>query len=150
VRNKKATRPWQHVLEPLSGYLALAAALSRPDCDGDLCAAFNFGPTLSSNQNVAALVEEILKHWPGEWHDRSDPTAPHEAGRLNLAIDRAFHLLDWFPVWNFSETVAHTVSWYRYAGGQPTDSVALAAFTLQQITQFEEGARAAGISWAQA
>ncbi len=144
VRNKTATRPWQHVLEPLSGYLQLAAALSDADCASDLCSAFNFGPALGSNRDVAALVAEILKHWPGDWHDQSDPNAPHEAGRLNLAIERAFHLLQWQPVWNFAETVEKTVDWYRSAD----TSADLRAFTRSQIQHYEDDARAKGLPWA--
>lgn len=125
VRNKIATRPWQHVLEPLSGYLLLAAALSRPDTfpvlahtlaqPGAPSAAFNFGPTLSSNRTVAELVGEVLKHWPGRWEDRSDPGAPHEASKLNLATDKAFHTLGWQPRWDFATTISKTVAWYREA-----------------------------------
>lgn len=119
VRNKVATRPWQHVLEPLSGYLALASGLLDARKAGDtrrieaLASAFNFGPELGSNQTVATLVQEILKHWPGRWEDRSDPNAPHEAGKLNLTIDKAFHLLGWSPRWDFPETIRRTVAQYR-------------------------------------
>ena len=117
VRNKTATRPWQHVLEPLSGYLRLATALSF---DGPsriapetFQSAFNFGPSLESNQTVHSLVLEILKNWPGRWEDKSDPSAPHEAEKLNLATDKAFHLLNWTPAWSFEEAVRHTVCWYQ-------------------------------------
>lgn len=123
VRNKVATRPWQHVLEPLGGYLLLAAELWRglkeqPALQAnfpftDLCSAFNFGPNLSSNRPVGELVEEVLKHWPGDWEDQSDPSAPHEASLLNLSVDKAHHMLGWSPRWGFSDTIAHTVDWYR-------------------------------------
>jgi CDP-glucose 4,6-dehydratase len=123
VRNKTATRPWQHVLEPLSGYLQLAAALASasdfPVLDqilkqpGAASAAFNFGPNLTSNRTVADLVKEFIRHWPGEWEDRSDPAAPHEATKLNLATDKAFHTLAWQPRWDFETTIARTASWYR-------------------------------------
>lgn len=121
VRNKTATRPWQHVLEPLGGYLALAEKISTGSLNTLLrsaapsAAAFNFGPALDSNRTVADLVQECLKHWPGEWIDKSDPNAPHEAGKLNLATDKAFHLLDWQPRWNFAETIEKTITWYRRA-----------------------------------
>ncbi len=119
VRNKVATRPWQHVLEPLSGYLTLAAALSgassMPFPPSAYADAFNFGPALSSNQSVAALVQGILRHWPGSWQDQSEPGTPHEAVKLNLATDKAFHLLGWQPRWNFEQTIEHTVSWYKDA-----------------------------------
>lgn len=118
VRNKIATRPWQHVLEPLSGYLWLGACLVDPRLsafDSQLAAPFNFGPARGSNRTVAELVQEILKHWPGRWEDRSDPRAVHEATLLNLATDKAHHFLSWSPVWPFGETISHTVGWYRAA-----------------------------------
>jgi CDP-glucose 4,6-dehydratase len=149
VRNKSATRPWQHVLEPLSGYLWLAAAMERPElveqaAVARLCEAFNFGPTVESNRTVAELVDELLAHMPGVWVDASDAAAPHEAGKLNLAIDKAERLLGWRPAWGFGETVRKTVAWYR-AEEQGDD---LTRTTEAQIQQYEAAARAANISWA--
>jgi CDP-glucose 4,6-dehydratase len=111
VRNPAATRPWQHVLEPLGGYLRLAEALatgSEPPCE-----AFNFGPHLESNRPVSELVTTMLSHWPGEWLDQSDPNAPHEANLLHLQIDKAHHQLGWQPRWDYATTIARTVGWYR-------------------------------------
>ena len=115
VRSPQATRPWQHVLEPLSGYLLLAERLAAAgDGAGHPYAdAFNFGPVLEANRSVRELVETALKHWPGNWHDLSDPAAPHEAGRLHLQIDKAHHQLSWRPRWDFATTVCRTVAWYR-------------------------------------
>ncbi|MGJ5813086.1 CDP-glucose 4,6-dehydratase [Paludibaculum fermentans] len=119
VRNPHATRPWQHVLEPLGGYLLLAWRLAGALLQADhaaleyLGSPFNFGPALSSNRPVSALVNEVLRHWPGEWESTAEESAPHEAGKLNLVWDKAFHLLDWSPRWDFEETVARTVRWYR-------------------------------------
>ena len=111
VRNPAATRPWQHVIEPLAGYLQLAEALAS---EGDPpCEAFNFGPTLASNRSVGELVSTILEHWPGEWLDQSDPTAPHEANLLHLQIDKAYHRLGWQPLWDYATTIECTVAWYR-------------------------------------
>jgi CDP-glucose 4,6-dehydratase len=111
LRNPHATRPWQHVLEPLGGYLRLAEALLR---DGDPpCEAFNFGPGLESNRPVRELVETILSHWSGTWIDHSDPGAPHEAGLLHLQIDKARHRLGWQPRWDYATTIARTVGWYQ-------------------------------------
>ncbi|MBM5797857.1 MAG: CDP-glucose 4,6-dehydratase [Cyanobacteria bacterium K_Offshore_0m_m2_072] len=110
VRNPDATRPWQHVLEPLSGYLRLAEALAG---SVEQATAFNFGPQLESNRPVRELVEEALRHWPGRWQDQSDANAPHEANLLNLVIDRAHHELGWAPRWDFATTVERTVNWYR-------------------------------------
>ena len=118
VRNPAATRPWQHVLEPLSGYLCLAERLSghggaEGAGEADLASSFNFGPQLEANRPVRSLVEEALRHWPGSWADQSDPTSPHEAGMLNLVIDKAHHQLGWAPRWDFATTLERTVSWYR-------------------------------------
>ena len=150
VRNKVATRPWQHVLEPLSGYLWLGACLATPTLSpfhSKLASAFNFGPALASNRTVAELVQEILKNWPGEWVDKSDPAAVHEARLLNLATDKAHHFLGWAPVWPFAETVSRTIGWYREA--HTASSVAgIHAFSSSQIAAYTSAARAAGIAWA--
>ena len=138
IRNRHATRPWQHVLEPLSGYLSLGAQLLARRAD--LASAFNFGPNLQSNRTVAELVEQVLQHWPGRAHDQSEPGAPHEAGRLNLSTDKAFHLLGWSPRWSFAETVKKTVDWYRQTTQLAADDPAVfARLTQQQIREYEEG-----------
>lgn len=111
VRNPQATRPWQHALEPLGGYLLLAERLAVSG--SSYAAPFNFGPAQESNRSVRELVETALQHWPGDWQDLSDSVAPHEAGRLHLQTDKAYHQLSWLPRWNFSTTVARTVAWYR-------------------------------------
>lgn len=111
VRRPEATRPWQHVLEPLGGYLLLAEKMAT---GGEAYAgAFNFGPTLEANRSVRELVEAALTHWAGSWRDCSDPNAAHEAGRLHLQIDKAHHQLGWQPRWPFTTTVERTVAWYR-------------------------------------
>jgi len=151
VRNRIATRPWQHVLEPLSGYLWLGTALSGGSAERfrypqrNYFGAFNFGPALTSNRTVAELVIEILKHWSGNWEDRSDPKAVHEAKLLNLATDKSFHLLDWSPVWNFESTVARTTKWYRETEKRPENALAT---TKAQIDQYESDARSLGLPWA--
>ena len=121
VRNPSSTRPWQHVLEPLGGYLRLAESLLvDPDPP---CEAFNFGPKLESNRQVRELVASMLSHWPGEWIDQSDPDAPHEAGLLHLQIDKANHRLGWQPRWDFATTIERTVGWYRavHEGASPLE-----------------------------
>lgn len=145
VRNKVATRPWQHVLEPLSGYLRLGALLVEGAVAdrNQLCSAFNFGPALSSNRSVAELVQEILRHWPGSWSDLSDSRAVHEAKLLNLAGDKAFHHLAWRPAWDFERTIEETVRWYREAGTNAE------AFTRGQIARYTAAAVAGGLPWAE-
>lgn len=145
VRNRTATRPWQHVLEPLSGYLWLAALLAKTGAEKtSLSGGFNFGPDLSSNQMVSTLVEEILGHWPGAWVDRSDPKAPHEAGKLNLSIDKAFHLLDWRSVWNFQSTIELTTEWYRKVHFKESTPGPL---TRDHITRYEANAISQHLAW---
>jgi len=153
IRNPNATRPWQHVLEPLSGYLSLSARILQashtpePSIGDSLCSAFNFGPRHESNRSVAELVQEILKHWPGSWKDKSERNPPHEAGRLNLAIDKAFHFLGWQPAWDFEKAVAKTVEWYRCCGTVANQEETV-AFTRRQIAEYETTAREKGLSWA--
>ena len=147
VRNKIATRPWQHVLEPLSGYLWLGACLANPQLslfNSQLASGFNFGPALSSNRTVADLVQEILKHWPGRWDDKSDPKAVHEAKLLNLATDKAYHFLNWSPVWSFSETIAQTANWYLRADSAATS---IRPLTAGQIQAYAQAAQALGLRW---
>lgn len=152
VRNKVATRPWQHVLEPLSAYLWLAAVLAdpslRPFSPEHFASAFNFGPGLEANRTVAELVQEILKHWPGQWRDGSDPNARHEAKLLNLATDKAHHLLAWSPAWDFERAVAATARWYRSNHESSASSGAINELTVRQINQYQADARARGLKWA--
>jgi CDP-glucose 4,6-dehydratase len=153
VRNPNATRPWQHVLEPLSGYLQLGASIhlaalnSQPSTLNPLCSAFNFGPGHDANRTVRELVEELLKHWPGHWEDRNDPNAVHEAHLLQLATDKAHALLRWSPVWSFSTAVEQTVNWYRAVAGNSAPAAAR-ELTCAQIAQYTGEARALGIPWA--
>lgn len=134
VRNKVSTRPWQHVLEPLGGYLTLGAALATRTRFADYASGFNFGPDPSANRTVKDLVTEILKHRAGAWEDRSDPTAVHEAGLLNLDITKAREVLGWKPRWDFATTVAKTVEWYRAVGAGENPS----ELTARQIQDYGE------------
>ena len=151
VRNKTATRPWQHVLEPLSGYLWLAAIMANPGLTrfeaARFASAFNFGPGHDSNRTVAGLVEEILKHWPGRWQDKADPQPVHEATLLQLATDKAHAFLEWSPVWDFSESIAQTVQWYlavmtNSGPEQPRE------LTVRQIQSYSRHAAERRMAWA--
>jgi CDP-glucose 4,6-dehydratase len=171
VRNPKATRPWQHVLEPLSGYLWLGACLAgaqrtvvgrqktedrgqksseqlstiNHSLSTSLDTAFNFGPGHESNRTVEELVTEVLRHWPGRWEDRSDPNAVHEANLLQLATDKAHTLLHWAPVWSFPEAIAQTMQWYREAARRPRS---IPTLTTRQIQLYCTAATQAGLCWA--
>jgi CDP-glucose 4,6-dehydratase len=151
VRNRTARRPWQHVLEPLSGYLWLGACLAKdpkPEIQSPasaLASAFNFGPGHESNRTVEELVREVLKHWPGQWEDKTNPQAAHEARLLQLTTDKAHALLGWSPVWDFPKAIAQTVEWYRAV---LEDSKAAAGIASRQIQQYEADAAAARVRWA--
>ncbi len=111
IRNPNSTRPWQHVLEPLSGYLLLAEKLNE---DKNLFSTpFNFGPFIESNRTVKELVDECLKHWDGEYIFDDILDKPHEAGVLNLSIEKAIKYLNWSPKWDFSKSVSATINWYK-------------------------------------
>jgi CDP-glucose 4,6-dehydratase len=107
--------------------------------------AFNFGPLLEANRSVAALVTELLCHWPGHWYDASTSTAVHEAGRLNLAIDKAFHTLQWRPVWGFTQSVAVTARWYVAVAVEAQDALQQ---TRDDILTYMVDARQAQLRWA--
>ncbi|GAB5447715.1 CDP-glucose 4,6-dehydratase [Gymnodinialimonas sp.] len=133
MRNPNATRPWQHVLEPLGGYLTLAAKLLDDPltCRG----AWNFGPDVSANQSVAAFVETAIEAWgSGTAEARPDPNAPREAGLLSLNSDKAYKLLGWHTAWDFESSVTNTIDWYRAVegGGDATQ------ITAAQIEQYEK------------
>lgn len=132
VRNKVSTRPWQHVLEPLSGYLVLGAALAGRKDFASLASGFNFGPNPKDNRTVKDVVEELLKHANGDWEDRSDPNAVHEAGLLNLDIRKAAKVLGWKPTWDFAMTIKMVAEWYvAVAGGEKP-----LVMTQRQIAEF--------------
>jgi CDP-glucose 4,6-dehydratase len=147
VRNPSAVRPWQHVLECLSGYLWLGAQLARAGKNSPFAGAFNFGPDAAAQQPVRKLVETILRDWPGEWRDVSDPQHPHEAKLLALSIKKAAALLDWHPVWNFSEAVSCTVNWYR--ARHDLKSADMLGLTESQIKNYVEAARQKKLAWTQ-
>lgn len=148
IRNPWSMRPWQHVLEPLGGYLELAAAMNRArteslanDRMATLCSAFNFGPGLDSNRTVRDVVMEVLRHWPGTWRDCSVPHPVHEAKLLNLAVDKAHHLLGWRPRWDFQEAVKRTVDWYRHA-----EAGDVAGYTREQIQDYARDSASIALS----
>ncbi len=112
IRNPLATRPWQHVLEPLSGYLKLAESLyegKQKYSEG-----WNFGPNDSDNKNVEWIVGEISKQWGGNsnWEiDKSEQ--PHEANFLKLDISKAVKRLKWKPTWDIKKSISKTVKWHK-------------------------------------
>ncbi len=136
IRNRHARRPWQHVLDPLNGYLTLAESLATANTVPDIsarCSPFNFGPSADSNRTVGELVDGVLNHWPGESIDRTEPNSPHEATLLHLCTEKANALLNWRGIWDFSASIEKTVDWYRRV--QRGESPSLV--TLEHIRNFE-------------
>lgn len=118
IRSPKAIRPWQHVLEPLSGYMLLASKMwTEPT---KYCEGWNFGPNTESIADVWTVASEVVKDYgKGELKDVSDPHALHEANLLMLDINKAKFKLGWTPRMNLKECVALTVGWYREYQNQP-------------------------------
>ncbi len=145
LRSPHSTRPWQHVLEPLGGYLSLALALSqRPELHGE---PFNFGPPAQQNHSVLALVQQMALHWDQvQWQDVSQLAAgPYESGLLKLNCDKALHHLQWRAVMGFEDTVQMTAEWYRSYYQNPAG---IAETTHRQIDAYMATARKHGLAWA--
>jgi CDP-glucose 4,6-dehydratase len=146
VRNPDAVRPWQHVLEPLSGYLRLGALMLRDGHRYD--GPWNFGPTdQGGDRPVRWVVERFLSEWgSGTW---TTPivggSEPHEAHRLSLDSSKAREQLGWAPVWDGHAAVRQTASWYREYYQAPDGARDLVD---DQLRTYQADARAAGLPWA--
>ena len=112
LREPQSTRPWQHVLEPLGGYVTLAASMAQdPE---RYSGAWNFGPDGSASHSVHELTQAVIDRWgSGEIKVRSSAKDTHEARLLHLNCDKARQMLGWRPRWGFERTVYETVDWYR-------------------------------------
>jgi len=111
LRNPMATRPWQHVLEPLSGYLTLGWKLLEGK--KEFANSWNFGPNYCNNVTVLNLVLESQKHWNKIKYRMDKNKQPHEAEFLMLDSSKAIKLLNWEPIWDFGMTVKYTIDWYK-------------------------------------
>lgn len=134
LRKPTATRPWQHVLEPISGYLQLAAMMAEfPEVD--YRGGWNFGPRGDSIKTVLDLANRVVDHW-GSGYVKVDSDGTHvpEAGLLHLNCDRSMQVLGWRPQWNFERTIRETVQWYReIVAGEPAYDV-----SSRQVTDYLE------------
>ena len=140
IRSPHATRPWQHVLDCLSGYLLLGQQLLAGDSN---CAeAWNFGPDQNGNRTVEEVLEYLARDWPrARWQVTENPQ-PHEAGLLQLDSAKAARRLGWRPVWNHETALHQTADWYRswIDEGHVISAEQLAAYTAD--------AAAGGLDWA--
>ena len=147
IRSPHAVRPWQHVLEPLSGYLWLGALLSQDP--KKYSGAWNFGPDDGSHLTVAEMVKKLIQYWGnGSWGDLSDPKVLHEAKLLKLCCDKAHDALNWYSVLTIDECLRMTAEWYKefYSETQTKD---MHQFCVEQIRKYEGSAATKNVMYAQ-
>jgi len=139
IRMPGAVRPWEHVLEPLSGYLLLGQRLLEGK--SEFAEAWNFGPEAESNVTVGEVVKNASEIWDKIHVNISKEPQPHETTLLMLDCEKAKTLLNWKPIWNFQETIDFTIRWYQqfYEANQ--------IMTFQQLERFFEDAQKQGASW---
>ena len=113
IRNPKSTRPWQHVLEPLSGYLILGLKLLNKRLSNTLHPSWNFGPEKKNCKNVNIMVKKILNIWPIQKKVKHKESKMHESKFLSLNIEKAKKELSWKPKLSFDETIELTIDWYK-------------------------------------
>ncbi len=130
VRNPYAVRPWQHVIEPLSGYLLLGQKLSHHPVK--FAEVWNFGPLQDDTFTVESLVREAITIWgQGNFEKPNLENQPHEAGLLKLDINKAMNELGWKPKWNALRAIRETINFYRFSGKQPLD------YLKKQISEYQ-------------
>lgn len=142
IRNFQATRPWQHVLEPLSGYLLLGQKLLEGR--KEFAEAWNFGPAEDGNATVGEIASQIKKVWPRiDYEINIIPVQPHEAGMLKLDCTKARTKLHWIPVWDRKSAVEKTTLWYRnFYESKKVQS-------LENLQSYIADAKSKHISWAE-
>ncbi len=140
IRSPNATRPWQHVLESLSGYLLLGQRLLQRQ--PGFAEAWNFGPDESGNQTVSTVLSKLNQNWSGLRCHVTGTPQPHEAGLLQLDSTKARSLLQWLPVWGLDEGLKRTADWYRIYLEKGEVS------TRQQLSDYVDAAQVKRIGWA--
>ena len=139
IRYPQATRPWQHVLEPLAGYLLLGQRLAADPRD---CAeAWNFGPDESGQLSVGQVVTDFSAHWSAVKFEVDTSTQWHEAGLLSLNCDKALERLGWWPVWNAGVMLKRTAQWYQRQNEDGHLN------SLADIHAYVSDAREANVAW---
>jgi CDP-glucose 4,6-dehydratase len=144
IRNPKAIRPWQHVLEPLSGYLWLGALMLQDRSKYN--EGWNLGPEDDDILNVEEVVQQVIKNWGSGRYVVDSSGQPHEAAILKLDIGKARFKIKWEPVYDVFRAIQETIYWYRlYYDNAPGE--VLESFTRKQIEDYIEAARKEKISW---
>ena len=148
IRSPNATRPWQHVLEPLSGYLQIGAELFSRNISLRN-ESFNLGPDSEVNKTVVELLEEMKKNWEiVNWKvERLNDNNMKEAGLLKLSCDKANNMLDWYPTLDFGATVNLTTTWYKQFYNS-NRKITISELTLSQINFYSNLAKTKKIKWA--
>ncbi|MDR2840586.1 MAG: CDP-glucose 4,6-dehydratase [Paludibacter sp.] len=146
IRSPKATRPWQHVLEPLSGYLQLGAELSEnQNLNGE---SFNFGPKSENSHTVQNLLQDLSKTWQIENPENAckiiDNITFHEAGLLKLNCDKALFYLSWTSTLNYETLIKFTGEWYYRFYQKNSD---IFDFTINQISEYQQKAKELKLKW---
>jgi len=135
IRNPDAIRPWQHVLEPLSGYLLLGAKMYKDGAKYN--GAWNFGPSDSDLITVEEITKKIVSYWgSGKYKNEISLKNPHEAKLLKLDCSKARSILKWYPVYNINEALLKTVGWYKMFYNE-TEENNLYIYTVKQIRDYE-------------
>lgn len=140
IRNPEATRPWQHVLEPLSGYLLIGQKLLQEEVEfGD---AWNFGPSNEHSITVHEVIINVKKHWDKiDYEINKDNKNPHEANLLKLDCSKANKVLNWREVWNTHSTFEKTVNWYKSFYEERK------VLTESHLKHYVQSAKSKGLSW---
>ncbi len=134
LRRPNATRPWQHVLQCLSGYLEIANQLVAKN--ESVCDSYNIGPMPGNEWSVQRVVEKFIEFWgAGEWACPENAHLMKEASILRLAIDKAIWQLDWKPIWGVEQSIEKTVEWFK---SYIADAESVNSTTLTQMSEYEE------------
>ncbi|MBV9173886.1 MAG: CDP-glucose 4,6-dehydratase [Chloroflexi bacterium] len=140
IRYPSAVRPWQHVLEPLAGYLMLASRLLERHGAARFCSAWNFGPDDANYETVGQVVERMVTAWrSGGWDRRTNASDPPEATMLRLSSARAAAELGWRSRWGIGEVIERTVEWYRRYAADPSSARAACLADIEAYTRALEG-----------
>lgn len=148
IRRPNSTRPWQHVLEPLSGYLTVGKRLMEDrSMHGE---SFNFGPPANQDHSVLELMQTMSRHWfgdrpPFQTIDVQSDESRHEAGLLKLSCDKALARLSWQPTYGFAETTQATAAWYKAYYANPAGN--MLELTQNQVRDYVAQARRLGLPW---